>query len=93
MSLTCRADGIPRPRAIFWFRNGTLIDPLLFERINTTQANEEGFRQGNLGILSTLTIRDVNPNIDNGVYTCRTTNGIGQPTVLQNPYILTVAQG
>ena len=95
VTLTCTADGVPRPSAIFWFRNGTLIDPLLFRKINVTQSDIPGFRAGNSypGITSMLTIADVNPRIDNGVYTCRSTNGIGQPAVLNYPYILKITQG
>ena len=78
VNLTCVADGIPRPRTITWFRNGTLIDPVLFPRLRITESEVVGFRSSLYeGIESVLSIKDLRPNSDNGLYTCRSTDGIG----------------
>lgn len=94
VALSCTADGVPRPTSIFWFRNATLIDPALFKKINVTKFEVVGFREkGYQGIKSTLRIRDVNPRSDSGLYSCRSSNGIGQPAILENPLELRIAKG
>ena len=93
-TLTCIADGIPRPSAIFWFRNATLMNPVLFRKINITQSEVAGYRQTSYqGIESTLTIENINHRTDEGLYLCRSGNDIGQPAILAEPYNLRIIEG
>ena len=94
VNLTCVADGIPRPRTITWFRNGTLIDPVLFPRLRISESDVIGFRSSLYeGIESVLSIENLNSNFDKGLYTCRSTNGIGLPAVLNEPFELRIIKG
>ena len=94
MNLTCEADGVPEPMGIFWFRNATLLDPVLFRKVSTTQHEITGFRdQSYQGIKSVLTIRDVNPRSDAGFYSCRSSNGVGTPVIISEPRRLEITKG
>lgn len=94
VTLSCIADGVPRPSSIVWFRNLTLIDTQLFQRINITEIAVDGFRHPSYrGLKSVLTIEDVNPNTDTALYTCRTGNGVGQPAILGQPHNLRISKG
>ena len=93
-TFVCIADGIPRPTETFWFRNATFMDPVLFKKITITSLETTGFRQtGYQGIQSILKVENITRHSDIGLYLCRSSNGIGQPAILSEPYELRIITG
>ena len=100
-NLSCMADGIPQPN-IVWSRNGTFIDANLPNRLSildplTVPAFRRdiiGHRGYEWGVLSVLTITDLNAELDDGLYGCQASNIPGRAPARQSvPYTLTVNKG
>ena len=100
-NLTCVADGIPEPR-ISWNRNGMIIDPTLLIRLTiSVDMRREAFRSDIIGhkgrqwgVLSMLTITNINGDNDDGSYGCQANNIDGiLATVQDPPSTLTVRRG
>ena len=91
-NLACVADGIPEPR-IFWNRNGIIIDPTLRSRLTIyLDIRREAFRSDIIGhkgrqwgVLSILTIRNINGDNDDGSYGCQANNIDGISATVQDP--------
>ena len=84
---------MPRPTKIVWLRNQTFLEPKLNNRIEILQLNVTGFRQTSYeGLLSNLIVKNATDH-DNGMYTCRSSNGVGRPVILYESLLLTVTNG
>ncbi|XP_022111556.1 synaptogenesis protein syg-2-like isoform X2 [Acanthaster planci] len=83
-SLTCIAKGNPRPTMQWYGLNNTVItsetDTAKFMVVNVTTGGDGvyGFQ-----VTSTLTINNIDSDIDFGTYTCISTNGIGEEDMLK----------
>ena len=100
-NLTCVADGIPEPR-ISWNRNGIIIDQTLQSRLTiSVDMRREAFRSDIIGhkgrqwgVLSILTITNINGDHDDGSYGCQAINVDGILSTVQDPpSTLTVKRG
>lgn len=96
VNLTCLADGVPRPETIIWFKNGLYLNPAaLSDRVQLTEFEVSGFRENGsyFGTQSVLTISSVSPALDSGLYTCRSSNGLGLPAIIDEPFVVDVTDG
>ena len=100
-SLICVADGIPEPR-ILWNRNGVIIDQNLLSRLTISmdirraafRSDIIGHKGREWGVRSTLTITEINGELDDASYGCQANNIDGITATLQDPsYMLTVERG
>ena len=100
-NLSCMADGIPQPN-IVWSRDGNIIDENLQNRLSISdpltvpafRSDIIGHRGYEWGVLSVLTIIDLNAELDDGLYGCQASNIPGRAPAQQSvPYTLTVNKG
>ena len=89
MTISCTADGYPRP-VITWYKNGTLL--LNISKFFPRDEPSIGDRfPGIMQVHSTLLIRELS-TADEGDYTCRAKSEGTNETELQRPYQLTITR-
>ncbi|XP_022108621.1 nephrin-like isoform X2 [Acanthaster planci] len=83
-SLTCIAEGNPKPTMQWYDLNNTVVtnetDTAKFVLVNVITGGEGVY---GLQVTSTLTINDIDSGLDFGMYTCISTNGIGEEDMLK----------
>jgi hypothetical protein len=93
VNITCITDGVPGPTKIFWFRDGTLLEPKRISKIRVVNLPSNGYREGMTdgvdGLMSTLVLSD-STRSDRGRYNCHVTNEIDDVAQLDEPVILNV---
>ncbi|XP_019864466.1 PREDICTED: uncharacterized protein LOC109593811 [Amphimedon queenslandica] len=86
VTYACIADGVPRPE-ITWTKDGVSLENS--KRI-FIMSEERPCCEERLELMSTLTINELNSEIDNGTYSCRANNAVQQEAVLMIPFSLNV---
>ena len=79
------------PKDIVWFRNGTLLETRLHKRIHVIESELTSYDEVSR-VESILVIENANSLYDNGLYTCRSSNGIGQQ-ILHEPIVISLIRG
>ncbi len=91
VNLSCVATGVPRPRDIVWFRNGMLLETGLHKRIHVIESEVTDY-EGLSRVEGILVIENANSLYDNGLYTCRSSNDIGQQ-ILNESTVISLIRG
>ena len=91
VNLSCVATGKPMPKDIVWFRNGTLLETRLHKRIHVIESELTSYDEVSR-VESILVIENANSLYDNGLYTCRSSNDIGQH-ILDEPIVISLIRG
>lgn len=93
VTFNCTADGAPAP-TILWTRNDQLlvVNPLI-NKFENKELKNNGTSAA-LGVIRTssvLTVYNLG-SWDDGTYSCKADNGVGEAATLDIPYVLTVAK-